>query len=610
MVQPTFRCIAGVVLLILCATDLQAETPYPGKKDAFHGFDMYVDGGHKIVAPKKVAPGKPWVWRARFWGHEPQFDVAMLEKGFHVVYCDVADLYGNDEAVARWNAFYNKLTTQHRLGPKPILEGMSRGGLIIYRWAAANPDKVAAIYGDAPVMDFKSWPGPTKWQRCIARYGLTTETAKTYQGNPVDILEPIAKANIPIIHVVGDTDEVVPVAKNTSIAEERYKNLGGIFKVIHKAGVGHHPHSLKDPTPIVEFLEKHTSVMPATQRGSLANKTENVVLVTMDGLRWQELFSGADARLMSKDAGKVENPDELRTKYFREDATDRREALMPFFWSEVARNGQVFGSPARDSKVTVTNGRFFSYPGYNELLCGFGDPKITSNAKVNNKNVTVLEWLNQKPEYENRVAAFASWDVFPYIINVDRSGVYVNAGWQPLEHFQDEATLAAYNRIAEDLPKYWAGVRYDAFTFRGAIEYLKTRQPRVLYVALGETDDWAHAGRYDLYLEAAKQNDDFIRQLWSTAQSMDAYRGKTSLVITTDHGRGDGREGWKNHNATLPGSDQMWLAVLGPDTPAKGVRDQIELTQSQIPATVAKLLGEDFTSLRPEIAKPIGEIFE
>ena len=260
--QQLFKHFACVMLLLLGTQGLRAEAPFPGKKQDFHGFEMYVDGGNRVVAPQKSAAGKPWVWRARFWGHEPQFDKVMLKKGFHVVYCDVAGLYGNDEAVERWNAFYKKLTSQYRLGPKPILEGMSRGGLIVYRWASANPDKVAAIYGDAPVMDFKSWPGPDKWDQCIARYGLTNETAKTYRGNPVDILAPIAKANIPIIHVVGDVDTVVPVAENTSIAEERYKRLGGNFMVIHKADVGHHPHSLKDPTPIVEFMTKHAGVMP------------------------------------------------------------------------------------------------------------------------------------------------------------------------------------------------------------------------------------------------------------------------------------------------------------------------------------------------------------
>lgn len=338
---------------------------------------------------------------------------------------------------------------------------------------------------------------------------------------------------------------------------------------------------------------------------ALGRETQNVILITMDGLRWQELFSGADQRLMTKDTGKVENPDELRQRYFREDPKERRKSLMPFFWQEIATKGAVFGDPDSDSSVLVTNGMVFSYPGYNELLCGFGDPKIISNAKRNNKNVTVLEWLNRKDAFQGRVAAFASWDVFPYIINTERSGVYVNAGWQPLDVANDQRLLDAYNQVANHLPKYWAGVRYDAFTFRGAIEYLKVKRPRVLYVALGETDDWAHAGRYDLYLDAATKNDSFIRQLWETAQSIDQYREKTTLILTTDHGRGDGREGWKNHNALVNGAKRMWLAVMGPDTPARGLCKDVQITQSQTAATVAMLLGEDFQTVDERIAAPI-----
>ena len=338
---------------------------------------------------------------------------------------------------------------------------------------------------------------------------------------------------------------------------------------------------------------------------AMGGKTENVILITMDGLRWQEVFTGADPRLMTKEAGDVEQPDVLRARYYRDDVRERRELLMPFLWSEVASHGQVIGDPRQGSSVTVTNGQLFSYPGYNELLCGFGDPSITSNAKQYNKNVTVLEWLNRKPSFAGRVAAFTSWDVFPFIINTQRSGIYVNAGWQPLEHLSHENMKLATNSLVEQLPHYWAGVRYDAITNRGAVEYLKLKQPRVLYVALGETDDWAHAGRYDLYLDAARQNDRCLRELWQTIQSMEHYRDKTSLVITTDHGRGDGREGWKNHSATISGSDRMWLAVVGPDTPAKGIRKNTKITQSQVASTVASLLEEDFQRHDSRIVEPV-----
>ena len=248
---------------------LDQATNFPGEKTAWHNFDRYDfklgDGDCRVVTPNTAAPGRPWVWRARFWGHEPQADLALLAKGWHVVYCEVGALFGSPAAVERWDRFYDFLTTQHGFATKAALEGMSRGGLIIYNWAASNPGKVAAIYGDAPVCDFKSWPagrGVGKgslgtWKQCFAAYGFTEAEAVAYKGNPIDRLAPLAKAGIPILHVVGDADKVVPITENSDIIEQRYKALGGKIHVIHKPGVGHHPHSLKDPEPIVKFFLAH-----------------------------------------------------------------------------------------------------------------------------------------------------------------------------------------------------------------------------------------------------------------------------------------------------------------------------------------------------------------
>ena len=257
---------AALLCGLVAGVRLADAAPFPGEQSDFHGFTMYVDAaqGRRVVVPREAAEGRPWIWRARFWGHEPQFDVAMLERGFHVVFCDVADLFGSPRAVAIGDAFYADLVGEYQLASKPVLEGMSRGGLFIYNWAAANPGKVTALYGDAPVMDFKSWPGGGQgpppagregtWQKCLDAYGFSHHEAVAYGGNPVDRLQPLAAAGIPIVHVVGDADKVVPVAENTAIAEKRYLSLGGTFVVIHKPGVGHHPHSLPDPTPLVDFV--------------------------------------------------------------------------------------------------------------------------------------------------------------------------------------------------------------------------------------------------------------------------------------------------------------------------------------------------------------------
>jgi pimeloyl-ACP methyl ester carboxylesterase/lysophospholipase L1-like esterase len=238
---------------------------FPGRLEKWHGFDMVVDGDNRVVVPHEVADGKPWVWRARFFGVEPQFDIAMLKLGYYVVYCDVSHLYGSPAAVERWNAFYNYLRFEHLFADRAVLEGFSRGGLIVYNWAAENPDKVSVIYADAPVMDVKSWPAgkgmgcgsEADWRQCLEAYNMTEEQALAYKGQPLDKLDILAKAGIPIIHVVGDLDEVVPVNENTAVAEKRYKELGGVFEVIHKGDISHHPHSLEDPQPLVDFVLKY-----------------------------------------------------------------------------------------------------------------------------------------------------------------------------------------------------------------------------------------------------------------------------------------------------------------------------------------------------------------
>jgi hypothetical protein len=340
-----------------------------------------------------------------------------------------------------------------------------------------------------------------------------------------------------------------------------------------------------------------------------ARETENVLLITMDGLRWQELFGGADRLLINENDGGIREPDQTLSRFWREMPEERRKTLMPFFWGKIAKDGQVFGDAGAGSTVSVTNGHYFSYPGYNEILTGYGDPRIDSNDKIPNPNVTVLEWLHERPGYRGRVFAFASWDVFPFIINDRRSGIPVNAGWQRLAGLADDSEQRFLNELADDLPHYWKNVRYDAFTFRGSVECLAQTRPRVLYVSLGETDDWAHARRYDLYLAAAWQNDDFIRRLWETAQSLPEYRGKTSLVVTTDHGRGGTGEDWTSHGRDVPGCDRMWIAVLGPDTPALGIRNNQNVTQGQVAATVAALLGEDYNASVAQAAPPLPGVF-
>lgn len=338
------------------------------------------------------------------------------------------------------------------------------------------------------------------------------------------------------------------------------------------------------------------SVLVLFDQSHAAQPVENVILVTLDGLRWQELFGGLDETMLGDKDNGTNEPAALVRRFAADTAEERRVRLMPFFWNVVARHGVVFGDHEHNSHVRVTNGMNFSYPGYSEILCGYPDPEIDSNAKKNNPNVTVLEWLHQKDQYQGKVAAFGSWDVFPWIINTERSGIPVNAGWMQLAgNGQSAPELQQLDTLADEIPRYWAGVRYDIFTFAGARHYLQTKQPRVLYLSLGETDDWAHSARYDLYLDAAKRSDDYIRRLWETAQSMPQYQDRTALVITTDHGRGDDRISWRSHGEDIEGCDRIWAAVLSP-TVASSSDVAGEFTQSQIAATVASLLGHDYAA--------------
>lgn len=258
-----------VLTSVLFAGEIPS-VPISGQKSDWHGFvkyDFKVDGKSVLVViPEKPAPGRPWVWHGEFFGHKPAPDIALLKRGFHIVYMSVPDMLGSPEAVAHWNAFYKELTEKHGFAKKVALVGLSRGGLYCYNWAAANPDKVACIYGDAPVCDFKSWPGgkgkgkgsPRDWKLVLERYGFKDDAAAlAYDKNPVDNLEPLAKARVPLLHVYGDADDVVPWDENTGLIAERYRKLGGEITLIAKKGVGHHPHGLEDSTPIVEFIARH-----------------------------------------------------------------------------------------------------------------------------------------------------------------------------------------------------------------------------------------------------------------------------------------------------------------------------------------------------------------
>jgi len=328
----------------------------------------------------------------------------------------------------------------------------------------------------------------------------------------------------------------------------------------------------------------------------------NVVVVTIDGLRWQEMFGGADEAYFKRDAKGVISP--VAKTWAAGTAEARRALLMPFLWSVIAPQGQVFGDPTRQSRSHVTNGLWFSYPGYNEMFSGTADPRVSSNDKVPNPNVTVLEWLHQRPGFSGRVSAFGAWDVLPFILNTERSRLPVGSGFAPVPD-PKTAREREINELARDLPAYWGYGTFDAPIVYAAIEDLKTRKPRVLYIMLGEGDEWAHEGRYDLYLDATRRADRFLERLWTTLQALPEYRGNTTLLVTTDHGRGAAVKDWSDHGKNVPAAEDTWMAVLGPDVPALGSRKDLTVTTSQLAATIAALVGEDFSAAMPRAARPL-----
>lgn len=346
-----------------------------------------------------------------------------------------------------------------------------------------------------------------------------------------------------------------------------------------------------------------TPVAIAATTSAAPLKTRNVVVVTLDGFRPEDMFEGAAESLLDTKAG-VSDVAATRKAFWRDSLAERRAALMPFFWETIAKSGQLRGDFTHGDTALITNGKKFSYPGYSEMFTGAPDDRIDSNNKVPNPNINVFEWLNTRPGFEGKVAAFGCWDVFPFILNSERAKIPVHAGWEQIPGPETPAKRVL-NGLFNELPREWPTSHFDALAFEAALDHLHTQQPRVLYIGFGETDEYAHEGKYDRYLDAAHRADRMIARLWNTLQEMPAYKGVTSLVTTTDHGRGGLPDGWRNHGEKVDGAEKIWVGVLGPDTPAGIAPGAKPVTQSQVAATIAALLGEDFVAAIPKAAPPI-----
>ena len=349
------------------------------------------------------------------------------------------------------------------------------------------------------------------------------------------------------------------------------------------------------------FLVVLFTLPGANAQSNSEGSSRHLFVITIDGVRWQEIFKGADPSLVSNEEY-VKDTSLTRELYWDSTTDLRRRRLLPFFWNTLAKKGCILGNRAYDNKVNVKNFYKISYPGYNEIFTGHTDAFISPNLAINNKNVNVLEYLNATNAYHGKVAVFTSWSVFPYILNETRSGLPINSGYEKLNEENDlEADLI--DSVQGSMPE--THTRHDQLTYLSAREYIRKHHPSVVFLGLGETDECAHGGRYDLYLQHVADADRMIAELWYAVQTDPYYKDSTTFLITTDHGRGYKPNKWTTHGFWAKGSGDIWVAMLGPDIAPEGeMRGRGQVYQRQLAATMAALLGDPAGKGHPP-GKPI-----
>ena len=322
--------------------------------------------------------------------------------------------------------------------------------------------------------------------------------------------------------------------------------------------------------------------------------TRNIFIITTDGFRWQEVFKGADSSLLH-DTRCVSDTGLLSDQYWDDCVEKRRSKLLPFFWNVIAKQGQLLGNRAFENQVNVANFYKISYPGYSEIFTGFADKKFIPNLTVRNRNENVLDYLNEQIEYNGKVAAFSSWNVLPFILDEKKKGVPVNSGYEMLEENEDSVNVLI-NQVQKSV-LHKTNTRHDMLTYTSAKTYIEQKHPRVLFLGLGETDEFAHKGEYDHYLQKAHQVDEMIAELWYFVQTDPLYKNNTTFIITTDHGRGRKTGSWNSHGFWVGGSGETWMAMIGQGIEPSGEgKQKQQVYQKQIAATISMLLGENFTA--------------
>jgi len=331
-------------------------------------------------------------------------------------------------------------------------------------------------------------------------------------------------------------------------------------------------------------------------------ETRNVVLVTLDGVRIQDFFAGIDPAIAAHSATlEYSDIEAVKQRYWRETPTARREAVMPFFWKTLAPMGVVLGNKAAGSSVTVTNQVCWSSAGYAEIMTGAAQPEIVDNSLVRYPHETVIEYVRKALDLDrSQVAEFGSWDGIKMAAASRDGAFFMNGAFDGIPADLSTPHMDRIAALRHRVLGLWEEGSNDALTFELAKAYLQRHQPRLLWIAFGQTDDWAHADRYDRLIEDLHLMDTLLEDLWTTMQSMDAYRDRTTLIITTDHGRGREAQDWAEHDIGIPGSEDIWVAVIGPDTPDVGeLAPAPPAFQSNIAATLLQFFdhsGEDFSS--------------
>jgi hypothetical protein len=353
-------------------------------------------------------------------------------------------------------------------------------------------------------------------------------------------------------------------------------------------------------------------LLALTSAATAQTKTENVILITFDGARTQEIFGGLDLDILKDKTrrGKVEDS-AVYKKYWADTPEARREKLMPFFWGTLMKqHGSIAGNRALNSAVMTTNKMWFSYPGYSEILTGQAhDDVINSNDRKRNQYTSVLEFLKRKLKLnQNQVALFGSWDVFNWIGEHEEGAVTINAGHEPYD--STDAEIKVLGKLQTEMLSPWDSVRFDYFTVRFALAHMQKYQPRVIHIALGETDDWAHGGDYTHTLNSFAKNDQQIKEIWEYLQRTPRYQGKTSILFTTDHGRGKTIKDWTDHGEKVPEAQYIWMAFVSPDSTLRGEwKDTETIYQNQAAATLSKWLGFDYSENNPQAGKPVARLF-